>query len=471
MQKLFKWIYMATIVAVMTSCNMFGGGNSVDYIPVKTDSDEKWGMADADGNILFSDEFENEPTCAINGYFTVQEGDGYSVYKAEKSPILVNGLENLKWAGAMSEGIIPIVRKDHIEYVNDKGERQFSLKEVAGSEVTSVAPYFTDGLAIILLDNGKMGAINPKGDVVIQPVYSGLNMFHNGYAVAAKGDASDQKYMVINSKGETVVKLKKGMTPVSSYVEDDILAISNGDHYGFINMKGEVMHAPSKVCGIGSYNSKYYVFTNDEDMKGVMSMNNEVVVRPKYEGVVIRGDKFICYNDKKVSVLKDNGEESGSIRDVMGVIDAKIAFLGFSTDFDLISGDNDAVALYDIDCKKVGRNEYSNMGLSLSIDNIMSSVDFGEEAPVEVVADEPFDYSDMVCHNLLDDSDLVNRTKRELRLMRNTIFARHGRIFVSEDLQEYFSKFSWYYPVREDVSVNELTEIENHNLVLIQRYE
>ncbi len=468
MRKLFNWIYLATVVAVLTSCNMHDDGNSVDYIPVKTDNEEKWGMADADGNILFSDEFENEPTCAINGYFSVKEGNGYSVYRASNSPVLVKGLENLKWVGAMSEGVIPIVRKENIEYVNGKGELQFTLNTVAGQKVAAVAPYFTNGLAVFQLANGKMGAINPKGEVAIEPVYSRLATFHNGYAVAAKGAAT---YIVINTKGETVVQLKKGMTPVSAYVEDDLLAISKGGHYGFINLKGEAKQAPEKVCGIESFNSKYYVFTNDEGKRGVMSMNNEVVVRPKYDYISICDNKFVCLSDNEVRMFKANGEEIGSIHKVAGVIDVKNLFLGFSTDFGLISGDKDAVTFYDTDCKKAGKIEYADMGLNPTIDIEITPFWRVEPPVVEEVVDGPTDYTELVCHTRLTDADLINRSKQELRLMRNTIYARHGRVFVSKDLKEYFSQFSWYTPVREEVLINEFSEIENANLTLIHRYE
>jgi hypothetical protein len=38
------------------------------------------------------------------------------------------------------------------------------------------------------------------------------------------------------------------------------------------------------------------------------------------------------------------------------------------------------------------------------------------------------------------------KTPAELRLLRNEIFARHGRIFKTPDLREFFSKQSWYKP-------------------------
>ena len=45
--------------------------------------------------------------------------------------------------------------------------------------------------------------------------------------------------------------------------------------------------------------------------------------------------------------------------------------------------------------------------------------------------------------NLTYYSDLP---KDQYRYLRNLIYARHGYIFKSADLNEYFSKFNWYKP-------------------------
>jgi len=50
-------------------------------------------------------------------------------------------------------------------------------------------------------------------------------------------------------------------------------------------------------------------------------------------------------------------------------------------------------------------------------------------------------------------------SNNDLRLLRNTIYAMHGYIFKSKDLQEYFKKFSWYKGTKENVE-NELNEKE-----------
>ena len=70
----------------------------------------------------------------------------------------------------------------------------------------------------------------------------------------------------------------------------------------------------------------------------------------------------------------------------------------------------------------------------------------------------------------LTDSDLTNLSKGVLRLMRNAIYARHGRIFNSYDLQYYFDNSPWYKP-NPNYSDDLLTDIDKHNIELIQKYE
>jgi hypothetical protein len=55
-----------------------------------------------------------------------------------------------------------------------------------------------------------------------------------------------------------------------------------------------------------------------------------------------------------------------------------------------------------------------------------------------------------------------------LRLARNEIFARHGRVFESPDLRAHFAKLDWYRP-KGDPTV--LSEIEKANVALLASVE
>lgn len=67
-------------------------------------------------------------------------------------------------------------------------------------------------------------------------------------------------------------------------------------------------------------------------------------------------------------------------------------------------------------------------------------------------------------------ADVKDKSAEELRLMRNYIFARRGYIFESEDLKEYFERFSWYVPLYYDVTPR-LSDIEKYNVNFIKEYE
>ena len=73
----------------------------------------------------------------------------------------------------------------------------------------------------------------------------------------------------------------------------------------------------------------------------------------------------------------------------------------------------------------------------------------------------------------LTESDLYGLTKEQLRIARNEIYARHGRLFDSQDLQNYFNSQSWYNGRIKPANFSEsvLNQYEKANIALIQRAE
>lgn len=70
---------------------------------------------------------------------------------------------------------------------------------------------------------------------------------------------------------------------------------------------------------------------------------------------------------------------------------------------------------------------------------------------------------------LLTDGDLAGLDARDLRIMRNEIYARKGYIFQNPDLSRYFSEQPWYRPrISGDVP---LTAIEQQNVMKIKTRE
>ena len=70
----------------------------------------------------------------------------------------------------------------------------------------------------------------------------------------------------------------------------------------------------------------------------------------------------------------------------------------------------------------------------------------------------------------LSAEDVENLNGWELKIMRNEIFARHGYIFKTDEMKEYFKYQSWYQPKYDNVD-DMLTKVEKENIKLIKRYE
>ncbi len=70
----------------------------------------------------------------------------------------------------------------------------------------------------------------------------------------------------------------------------------------------------------------------------------------------------------------------------------------------------------------------------------------------------------------LTEEDLKDMDKAQLRLMRNAVYARHGRTFKSADLQSLWECYTWYSK-NPEYSDALLTDADKYNIELIQKFE
>ena len=77
---------------------------------------------------------------------------------------------------------------------------------------------------------------------------------------------------------------------------------------------------------------------------------------------------------------------------------------------------------------------------------------------------------------LLTETDLIGLTTDELAYARNEIYARHGRMFITQKYQDYFNGKSWYEPKYTPEKFDTLTSalmtsLEITNATFISIYE
>jgi tetratricopeptide (TPR) repeat protein len=71
---------------------------------------------------------------------------------------------------------------------------------------------------------------------------------------------------------------------------------------------------------------------------------------------------------------------------------------------------------------------------------------------------------------IITGAELQGRSKAELRVMRNEVYARHGRVFQSPDLHDYFTQKPWYSQ-NPSYSDSLLTDVDKENVRFIQEVE
>ncbi|MBO4487943.1 MAG: YARHG domain-containing protein [Bacteroidaceae bacterium] len=60
--------------------------------------------------------------------------------------------------------------------------------------------------------------------------------------------------------------------------------------------------------------------------------------------------------------------------------------------------------------------------------------------------------------------DIRNYDRGQIRVLKNSIYARHGRKFKDANLRNYFSSQSWYRPRYNEVPPKQFNKYENANI-------
>jgi TIR domain/YARHG domain len=92
----------------------------------------------------------------------------------------------------------------------------------------------------------------------------------------------------------------------------------------------------------------------------------------------------------------------------------------------------------------------------------------GDAGTGSSVGPEPDEILPDSSERLLGAADLEGLSRDQLRLARNEIFARRGRIFRDPALPDHFERYSWYRPQAGEVA---LGPIESANVRLLQEAE
>ncbi len=352
MKKIYIITVFAVLAAIMTACSESKSSNSLDYIAVKTSKDAKWGFIGPDGKMLYEEEFEKTPSPVINGFFTVEENDGISVYKADaKKPELVPGCEDLVDAGYMIDGVIPVTHKnERIKLVDASGKEKLTFMPVDGKEIIGVNRTIIDGTLCFMTADNKCGLINTDGKVLVPAKYDLLTYAGEGMVFVGTLTTPDSlgmtkvEYSLLNKDGKEITKFKDRMNLHSQFIDGKALVMKSDENIpGYIDKKGNFSKLPAKVHGFGEFfNGKEFAFITEDNKTGLMNLEGEILIRPKYESLGLYSeDKFYVKDgDKKWSILSKTGEKEKTFDDFEYFISMYSNNLN-KTKFEVIAGEKD----------------------------------------------------------------------------------------------------------------------------------
>ena len=90
-----------------------------------------------------------------------------------------------------------------------------------------------------------------------------------------------------------------------------------------------------------------------------------------------------------------------------------------------------------------------------------------EEQNVKLLEQMEAEWREFLTTQEITEEMLFGLFVEDLRVLRNEIYARHGRIFKDKELQKYFEAQSWYKP-NPDFKDEMLSELEFKNLTMIK---
>jgi len=93
-----------------------------------------------------------------------------------------------------------------------------------------------------------------------------------------------------------------------------------------------------------------------------------------------------------------------------------------------------------------------------------------EEQNVKLIEKMEADWREYMATNEIEDGMIEDLFIEDLRVLRNEIYARHGRVFKDRELQKYFTEQPWY-KANPDFKDEMLTEQEFKNLSKIKEVE
>lgn len=507
MKKIF--VFAALTVALCGCKSGVENLNHFEHLAVKMEAGDDWSIIDAQGKLIAEEEYaaDCDVSRIYNGTYWVKNKDGYNLYNVsdpknpindepyEQATVFVNDRAFVAHAGKPIQLIAP----------------DGSVVKDFGKGVSKVTVFSRDGYAVFQDAKTKLcGYLDRDGEVALPAKYLDTTPLTDDVTLVMTDSANLKKNIltIIDKEGKQTGKINmEKYVPLSLFFIDGLLPVIQKEaqtkRIEFIDKEGNKtltlrkseaysvngMMLTGLLTGLFNLWNGYAVYTDKDGKYGVADKNGESVIRAKYDMLENFGDgKFRAKRNDKWGVIdKDDKEilpfeyayiyaeklggnyivKDGSQLCVVGE-DGKKAF---NDEFNTFSryGADSYITFVDVeDTKPVADVDYNGEDVdSIAVDtNVQPNQSYNSGDGGNAGGD---DY-DWLSTRLATSADIAGKSKAEIRIMRNYIFARHGYTFKDKGLQQHFAQYSWYSPQRSDVT-GLLNSVEQKNIAFLKSYE
>ncbi len=179
--------------------------------------------------------------------------------------------------------LFPIIQDGKIGYINRKGEIVIQPQFVRTS--LDFLTYFSEGLAAVCIEPGKCGYIDEAGKYVINPQFQDVNDFSEGLAaVWVEG-----KLGYIDRTGKFVInpqfELSKGHRGDGFIIDfsEGLASIKIGDKMGFIDKSGKIVINPQFDLAFPFSESIAAVVIDNKG--GFIDKEGKIIINPQFDEV------------------------------------------------------------------------------------------------------------------------------------------------------------------------------------------
>lgn len=190
-----------------------------------------------------------------------------------------------------------------IGYLNTKGEIVIEPKFNMGSE-------FYDNYANVIKDS-VYGYVSTDGKETYFENYTDVFFYYGNTGIAKKNG----KYGLINRKGDSLTELK--YTMVSNFGFDHYKCQTENKKSHILNSNGKIIFNKNLEFDIRSHffdKDSILIYQETIDRKklnGLVNINGQIIIEPKYEEIYFINDNelYVVKNDNKYGFINKSGKE------------------------------------------------------------------------------------------------------------------------------------------------------------------